>query len=1165
MRNSKTLNMSMNVFWGLFAAACFSCGAHAQSLSLAGHDYVSTRVTSGNVWALLDLRNASGKPVTGLDLAQVTVRESLVDVDTGAAITAPREVDVAAQAATAWMEAGLWEKTVGDLKLDIVFMADGTASNGTAVASLRSDMHAFTDTLLAHHVDFRMAVASFGEVPVGLDPSPFYGPTEIEKLRAEIDAFPQMGGDGWSPTVAYDAVMNSVWSGFREDAHQVVVVVTDIAPQTVYGTFWYPNGCTAATLSGMELFLKEHDFHLFFSHDADTSGDPDYQFYCDPDINPRAGINESGFEALAKKNDALGRPLAVNLGWPFQLNSLKGAMRERLERPSLFLTPLPITESVYLVSWMSDFYWHDDIETLPGEPNEVLYRADISFTIPGTKTAVSTFCTYPTQKAVAPMTINVMDEHGDPQDDAWAYVEALMGDRKVYYWGQLGPMNGQIAILNAPVGRYLLTVQDASQYPQAYENLRAMNRMEIDIPPEGATIDLVMTSIDKHADLARTRGLLQDLADWRSPGDPFQDFADDANAWLDALEADGISWLELVRIKRFEMALSGYAAITEYAHLQTEGAIEDFYQILMDFIAIIQETKELHDSVDSEWQQAAIEILSSIVDVLITHGQFTANRELLETALNELLEYAETDLITALKEQVVAQIPAGPYKPLITAMMYTCLDADFDDWTPVMEAAQELALNLAKKEVIDLLAENIVETLFEGIAQDNPMEEAVGGLVRNLLDALVSEDGFENFDAALEAFANEVGHYVLQEGTNRRPDVVAAVESLFGKIEAQLPAGTFRDFLLGMTKELALQAIPAVEGGALKYEIDSDAVVKILVRHALYNVVLKDYYAEEVKAGLYETLYRAQAYVPEGSRRADYQSDMYSDFNAFRWPFYYGDSGESINDDAWEALSVQPDINDWANALTALGCLLDALSVPLEFFAGFYPPLQDTADAVSDFVDVLDGLQIVARSIEFGLRLDCLDSLADFAEPFYETIFPTPAEDVYLMGVTPVEHDFGQTRATRGAMLCPVTIWNAGNTTLNIATMTLSDTTNFSFAELTKSLSPVIEPGHSHTVYVKFDPTCTGEFETALTVYCGVTDPPRKAITLRGVGTYLDRGVTGDANSDTRLNAVDVQLVINAALGIFNYAHTDLNNDGKDNAVDVQLIINAVLGLPVSF
>ncbi|MBP7430699.1 MAG: VWA domain-containing protein, partial [Candidatus Hydrogenedentes bacterium] len=587
MRNSKTLNMSMNVFWGLFAAACFSCGAHAQSLSLAGHDYVSTRVTSGNVWALLDLRNASGKPVTGLDLAQVTVRESLVDVDTGAAITAPREVDVAAQAATAWMEAGLWEKTVGDLKLDIVFMADGTASNGTAVASLRSDMHAFTDTLLAHHVDFRMAVASFGEVPVGLDPSPFYGPTEIEKLRAEIDAFPQMGGDGWSPTVAYDAVMNSVWSGFREDAHQVVVVVTDIAPQTVYGTFWYAGGCIAATLSGMELFLKAHDFHLFFSHDANTSGDPDYQFYCDPDINPRAGIDETGFEALAKKKDAFGRPLAVNLGWPFQQENLQAAIRQRVAPTSIFLAPMPVVESAYVISWVSDLEWYDDIEVLPGAPEDLLYRADISVAVPGSKVTRSTFCTYPTKKIRTPVTINVSDEHGNPQDDSWSYLEPLMGDRPLDYLYQLSPTDGQIFLDNVPEGEYFLSLLDGGCHPHSYEGIRGVSRFNVHIPPEGAMFDIALETIDKHADLARTRGLLKDLADWRSPGDPFQDFANDANAWLDALSADGITWMELVRIKRFEVALSGYAAITEYAHLQTEGAIEDFYQILMDFIAII--------------------------------------------------------------------------------------------------------------------------------------------------------------------------------------------------------------------------------------------------------------------------------------------------------------------------------------------------------------------------------------------------------------------------------------------------------------------------------------------------------------------------------------------------------------------------------------------------
>ena len=1141
--------------------ACCALGAHAQSLSVVEQDYVGSYVTSGNVWALLELRDASGKPITGLDLSHVTVRESVVDASTGAESTLPQVIDLEAQAATSWKRAGFWEKTIGEVKLDIVFTVDGTSSNRPATAQLRPALHAFIDALLAHHVDFRIALACFGETPDGLDPSPFFGPMDVPELRKEIDRYPNMGGDWWDPTVAYDSIMNTVWAGFREDAYQVVVAITDIVPQTIYGTFWYANGSTAATLSSMVYFLNSHNIHLFFSHDADTSNDPDYRYYCDPSINPRAGIYESGFEALAQRTDRLGRPLAVDLGWPFDLGNLKAAMRNRLELPSLFLTPCPITESVYLVSWRSNFNWYDNFARMARNPDTLAYRADFTLTLPGTGKTVETFSLYPSRKAVTPSTVYVTDEEGSPQDDSWTDVYAMIGDRTSSYSWQLGPTNGLIALQNTPAGRYRVTVQDWGCFPYHYHSLRGMARMDVDIPPAGAMIDITMTSIDKDSDLARTRGLLQDLADWRSPGDPFQDFVDDANAWLDTLEADGISWWDLIQIKRFEIALSGYAAITEYAHLQTEGAIEDFYQILMDFIAIIQETKDLHDSVDSNWQEASIEILATLVDILFSRGEFTANRELLEAALDALLEYAEGELITDLKRLVVERIPAGPYKPLIAAMMYTCLDADFENWTPVMEAAQQLALHLAKKEVIGLLAENIVETLFEQIKPANAMEEALEGHVRNLLNGLVSEDGFANFGTALNTFAHNAGAHVLQGGINRRVEVVAAIDGLFEKIKAQLPAGMFRDFLIGMTRDLALEAIPTVEKGALKYRIDSSAVVKILVRHALYNVVLKDYYAEEIKAGLYETLYRAQAYVPVGTGRYQYQSSMFQDFVAFRERFSWYDS---IHDLAWNALRVQKDIKGWGNALTALNSCLDAVSVPLEFFAGWYPPLQDTADAVSDFVDVLDGAQIVARSIEFGLRLDCLHTLAGFSEPFYETIFPTPATDVYLMGVSPVEHDYGKTKVTRSAMICPVTIWNAGNKALKVSTMVLSDTKNFSFAG-PASLSPVIAPGHSHTVHVKFDPSSTGEFTTALTVYCGMTTPPQKTITLRGVGTYLDRGVPGDTNSDTLLNAIDVQLVINAALGLFNYAPTDLNSDGKVNAVDVQLIINAVLGLPVPF
>lgn len=50
-----------------------------------------------------------------------------------------------------------------------------------------------------------------------------------------------------------------------------------------------------------------------------------------------------------------------------------------------------------------------------------------------------------------------------------------------------------------------------------------------------------------------------------------------------------------------------------------------------------------------------------------------------------------------------------------------------------------------------------------------------------------------------------------------------------------------------------------------------------------------------------------------------------------------------------------------------------------------------------------------------------------------------------------------------------------------------------------------------------------------------------------------------DVNGDGQLNAIDVQLTINGALGLPIEGDADVNDDGSVNAVDVQLIINAVL------
>lgn len=53
-----------------------------------------------------------------------------------------------------------------------------------------------------------------------------------------------------------------------------------------------------------------------------------------------------------------------------------------------------------------------------------------------------------------------------------------------------------------------------------------------------------------------------------------------------------------------------------------------------------------------------------------------------------------------------------------------------------------------------------------------------------------------------------------------------------------------------------------------------------------------------------------------------------------------------------------------------------------------------------------------------------------------------------------------------------------------------------------------------------------------------------------------------DIDGDGRVNAVDVQLVINAALGLdVGELDADVNGSGSANAVDVQLVINAALGV----
>ncbi len=74
------------------------------------------------------------------------------------------------------------------------------------------------------------------------------------------------------------------------------------------------------------------------------------------------------------------------------------------------------------------------------------------------------------------------------------------------------------------------------------------------------------------------------------------------------------------------------------------------------------------------------------------------------------------------------------------------------------------------------------------------------------------------------------------------------------------------------------------------------------------------------------------------------------------------------------------------------------------------------------------------------------------------------------------------------------------------------------------------------------------------------TDDPSDVETVN-VTLSLAQGSPYDINGDNFVNALDIQLVVNAALGGQPNQDADVNGDTFVNALDIQLVVNAVLGV----
>lgn len=104
-----------------------------------------------------------------------------------------------------------------------------------------------------------------------------------------------------------------------------------------------------------------------------------------------------------------------------------------------------------------------------------------------------------------------------------------------------------------------------------------------------------------------------------------------------------------------------------------------------------------------------------------------------------------------------------------------------------------------------------------------------------------------------------------------------------------------------------------------------------------------------------------------------------------------------------------------------------------------------------------------------------------------------------------------------------VTIENGGTDVLNISTVTLSDTENFSFIGNAGNnpcgdLPITIEAGTSCTCLIKFYPQLEATYSAALSIYCDDPDTPTADISLTGTGVHNDFPF-GDGNFSVNVDS----------------------------------------------
>ncbi len=939
------------VLWWLAALSVLWLGGEAVAGGpqgwLAVNEHMLWSEGYDRVWAAVSVRDSGGKWVTGLRLADFELTESLIS---------PSQQVLQERVITfdkpdyQFDGPGFWERSVTGEKLDIVCAVDMTGSMREEMPGIVRELHRLVDRLESNHVDFRIGIIKYGSDVPSVDDSfnlPFHGVMETREFHEWLDQVQSTGGEWYLPCVGYDVVLFASQLDFRPGARRVIVVISDSVPQTVYGTHWYLDSSTAASLSAVKAVLENSNLELFYCQ-------PDHlehlEHYGRPDFNPRA--LSTGFDALER----LG--LARRIPWPFQ-------------QEDLAITGGELVVSEYYFAWVTRL-------EMPRDPRNHTVRVTIKAVDtehPGQFLQES--FTYVPQVTLAPLFIQVTDESNQALDDVSVGLYREMGDRRERLY-LLGPRDGKIA-RQVPIGDYYLTVRDGGNYRYAYTNLRYTQRRHITVPPAGLTVSLQVETADKEIELAKAKGLLEDLKDWGYCEKPFAPFAADALSWLESVKSGGVNLEEMEAVKRFYMALSGYVNTTGYAEVEVERAVEDFIDGSKEIRKLLQDLTDTgNDLTDRLLDPSTLGLLATYTTLL---QQEAISAYAVEQGLTQtLVDYVKGPLVREVVTRLIDILPArSDLKNRLRLLVETLLFGKWDDAGGVTRAMATLALDAAVDEVKTTLPETTRQALLDVLDSLNEVSPAARAILRAALVAFF-DGGFHGWDAPFFAQMEVLaGDAIAQLGGRDRATEELDKALLRLRTDARVAPGPLRDFVLPMTHLVAKVCVGRCNGG----KIDDDVVIEVLARLFCNWMALRPLYTEPLLAQMRESLHRARHFARDpGDRWARYAA-MSADFGDFRSHIM-----DPLNDEAWAALKAQESIDDWKRLLSGVQLALTGLEAHTVVVCAFYPAFCDKVDDLHNLIRFLNGLRVMSNILEFGLKLENMAAFTERTQSINPVLLP---------------------------------------------------------------------------------------------------------------------------------------------------------------------------------